>query len=88
MTIKTKALNKVFNEFTQIDKFALVSKKVWDDLPQGEANLSLNGKAVKVRIYDVPCNCSNQMHTHRLIDLRDSWDDLKLTNGQVIEISK
>lgn len=86
--MKLKAHNKEFNEYTQIDKFALVPKKMWEEIETGNQSLSVNGKDTSVRVYDVPCDCTGVMHSHRLIDLRDIWDKLGLEANRDIEISR
>lgn len=78
-----------FNEkrkFSDIDKFILIPKKFWEYFSLGESKYKLNDKNLSLRVYDVPCDCSGEMHTHRLIDLRDIWDELGLKDGQEIEI--
>lgn len=86
--MKLKVHNKEFNEYTQIDKFALVPKKMWEEIETGSQSLSINGKNVTVRVYDVPCDCTGAMHSHRLIDFRSVWDKLDLKANQDIEISR
>ena len=86
--LKLKAHNKNFNEYTEIDKFLLIPKKVVDEFEIGEMELKLNGKKAKVRIYDIPCDCNEAKHTHRLLDLRDVWDKLNLKPNQLVEITK
>ncbi len=86
--MKLKVHNREFNEYTQIDKFALVPKKMWSEIEVGNQSFSINGKNTIVRIYDIPCDCTGAMHSHRLIDLRSVWDKLKLEPNQDIEISR
>lgn len=88
MILKLKTHNRRFNEFTEIDKFVLVPKKAWDDLPQGITEIMINNQKEKIKIFDVPCNCTGQIHSHKIIDLRDIWEKLKLENDQKIEIGK
>jgi len=84
-----KAYDKKFNEYSDIDKFILVPKKVWDDIAVGEQEISINQKKVKLRVYDVPCDCAGvAMHSHRIIDLRNIWDKLGLKDSQELEITK
>ncbi len=86
--MKLKTHTKEFNEYTQIDKFALVPKKMWGDIEVGSRQLSINGRNVTARIYDVPCDCSGVMHSHRLIDLRSIWNKLGLKPNEDIEVSR
>ncbi len=86
--MKLKVHDKPFNEYTQIDKFVLVPKKMRDDITLGDQTLKINDKSVDVRVYDIPCDCTGSMHSHRLIDLRDIWKDLDLEADQEIEISR
>lgn len=85
--MKLKIYAKEFNKYTQIDKFALIPKKMWNDVETGSQQVCINGQEVRVRIYDVPCDCNGKMHSHRLIDLRDVWDKLGLRSNKNIEIS-
>ena len=86
--MKLKVHDKAFNQFTEIDKFILLPKKAWDDLGIGEQEISLNQKRLKVRVYDVPCDCTGEMHSHRLVDLRSVWGKLGVTGGQDVELTK
>lgn len=86
--MKLKTHNKPINEYTEIDKFLLIPKKMWEDFELGETTLRLNGKTEKLRIYDIPCECVAPHHQHRIIDLRDVWNKLRLSANQEIEISK
>ena len=86
--IKLKARNKPISEFTEIDKYFLVPKKLWEDFPVGETKLAVAGNKITLRIYDVPCECVPQKHQHRIIDLRDAWDGLKLKENQEVEVGR
>ncbi len=86
--IKLKAHNKPISEFTEIDKYLLVPKKLWDDFPPGETRLIVSRKRVSLRIYDVPCECVPQKHQHRIIDLRAIWQDFKIEENQELSIDK
>jgi hypothetical protein len=83
-----KAHNKKLGDYNEIDKFLLVPKKLWDEIPEGEAEISLNGKRVKTRVYDIPCNCVAPDHHHRLVDLRSVWDEMKFKEGDNVKIEK
>ena len=86
--LKLKTHDKTLNQFSEIDKFILIPKKLIEEFGPGEMELNLNGSKVKVRIYDTPCDCNEQKHTHRLLDLRDVWSTLNLKPGQLVEITK
>jgi len=86
--LRLKAHSQPLNEYTKIDKFVLVPKKLWDELTVGKIEFKLKGKKVKTRIYDIPCDCNQRMHTHRLIDLRDEWDRLEITSGEELTLEK
>jgi hypothetical protein len=86
--MKLKVHDKEFNQYTQIDRFAVIPKKMWDEFELGAQTLSINDNNVTVRVYDVPCDCSGSMHSHRLIDLRAIWKDLGLQSNQDIDISR
>ena len=86
--LKLKAHSKIFNQFTEIDKFLLIPKKLNDEFEIGEMRVKLNDQKVTVRIYDIPCDCNKTKHTHRLLDLRDTWDRLRLKPNQPVEITK
>ena len=74
--------------FSEIDRFILIPKKYWDDFIPGETKLKIKGEQVSVRIYDIPCDCSIKMHTHRIIDLRDIWEKLQIKNGDEVEVTR
>jgi len=86
--LKLKAQNKKFNQFTQIDKFALIPKKWWEYFEIGENVLKINNTKTMVRVYEVPCTCTGNKHTHRILDLRSIWKKMNLSNHQKIEIEK
>ncbi len=86
--MKLKAHNKILGTHSEIDKFLLVPKKLWDEFGEGEIGVSINGKRVKIRVYDILCDCVGEEHHHRLIDLRQVWDDLKISDGDNVIIEK
>jgi len=86
--IKLKVHDKPFNEYADIDKFLVVPKKLWDDIKAGEITLKLNESRVKVRVYDIPCNCVGKMHQHRLVDLRSVFDKLGLKEADELTVEK
>jgi len=86
--MKLKTHNKPINEYTEIDKFLLIPKKLWEDFNIGEMTLKLDGKSICLRVYEIPCDCVAPHHQHRIIDLRDVWDELKLSANSEIEISR
>lgn len=86
--LRLKAQNKKFNDFTEIDKFALIPKKWWGSFELGINNVTINGTEVSVRIYEVPCTCSKNRHTHLILDLRQNWEKLKLKDHDRIEVNK
>ena len=86
--IQLKAHNKSIGKLNKIDKLILVPKKFWADFPSGVSDYKLNGKNLTLRVYDVPCDCSGPDHTHRIVDLRDVWESLKLTDGTILEIER
>ncbi len=75
-------------KFSEIDRFILIPKKIWEDFSPGISDYKINDRKFTLRVYDVPCDCTGNMHTHRLIDLRDIWDDLGIEDGQILEISR
>lgn len=86
--IKLKVHDKTLSKMSDIDKFFLVPKKQWDYFPLGENQLKLNGKDLKILIRDIPCECSQELHYHRIADLREIWDELELKDGQEIGVDK
>lgn len=86
--LKLKAHNTKISKFSEIDKLILIPKKNWDDFPLGESEYRLSGKKKPLRVYDVPCDCSHQMHNHRILDLRDVWDELRIVDGNEMEIER
>lgn len=86
--IKLKVHNKPLNESTSIDKYILVPKKLWEDFNCPELELRLNGKKTKLRTYEIPCQCVGKQHTHKIIDLREIWDEMKLSGSSIVEIEK
>lgn len=84
LTISSKSLSS----YSEIDKFALIPKKLWDDFGLGEKELSINGRNFKVEIIEMLCDCmgTNKNHEHRIIDLREIWDELDLTGQKEISI--
>jgi len=86
--IRLKAHNKTVGKLNKIDKLILVPKKYWEDFPAGESEYRLNHEKLKLRVYDIPCDCSGPNHTHRIVDLRDIWDELNLIDGSDLEIER
>lgn len=86
--LKLKCHANKIGEFSEIDKIILIPKKISDEFEVGEDEYSLDGQKMRLRIYDIPCNCSQKMHTHRIIDLREVWEKLNLSDGQEVEIGK
>jgi len=84
--IKLKTHSKPLNEFTDIDKFLVVPKKIWNEIEPGTAKLRINGASVSVRIYNIPCECVGKMHSHRLIDLREIWDKIGLKENEEVTV--
>lgn len=85
-SISLKFHNKAINQYTQIDKYFLVPKKVIDFFPEGEIVLLVDGKKIKTRVYNIFCDCRPEKHTHRIIDLRDYAEKLSLENGKESEV--
>jgi hypothetical protein len=86
--IKLKVHDKTLSKMSEIDKFFLVPKKQWDYFPLGENELTMNEKPVKIWIHDIPCECSQDLHYHRIADLREIWKTLDLKNGQEVRVDK
>lgn len=85
--LKLKFHDKIFNQYTQIDKFLFVPKKLLEDFQEGEMEFLINGKKTKTRVYDIFCDCRPEKHTHRIVDLREQASNLGLKNGQEVEIT-
>jgi len=86
--IKLKVHTKPVSPQTDIDKYLLVPKKLWDDFGAGETSLKLNGTKIKTRIYEIPCHCVGEDHFHRIVDLRELWEKLDLKENVEVEIEK
>lgn len=86
--IRLKAHSHAVGKHSTIDKLILIPKKICDDFTVGESEYILNNKKLKLRVYDVPCDCSSPTHTHRIVDLRDVWDQLNLKEGSELEIER
>lgn len=86
--IKLKFHTKPINEFTDIDRYLLVPKKLWDDFPAGETNLKINGKNVKTRVYDIFCECTLPKHNHRIIDLRSTWQQVDAKENEEVKVER
>ena len=86
--MKLKAHDKQITSYSEVDKIVLIPKKIWEDFELGKNNLKINGNPFSLRVYDLPCDCNKQMHTHRVIDLREVWGELNLKDGQVLEIER
>lgn len=85
--LKLKVHTKPISPYTDIDKYILVPKKIWDEFQVGSIEILINGSKVKTRVYDVFCDCVGERHNHRIIDLRDQFDDLDLKENQEVTIS-
>jgi len=66
----------------------LVPKRNWDDFVVGEGEYSVNSEKFSLRVYDVPCDCNQKMHTHRIVDLGPAWEKLGLSEGAEVEIER
>ena len=86
--MQLKAHNKKISDYSEIDKIVLVPKKISDEFTLGPQHLKINGKKMELRVYDLPCDCNKEMHTHRVIDLRDIWEEMSLSEGDVLEIER
>ena len=86
--LKLKVQNKRLNEFTEIDRFALIPKKWRENFEFGENNISINGSRFSIRTYEIPCTCVKEKHTHMILDLRDVWEKLKLKDHDTIDIER
>lgn len=86
--MKITISSKTLSSYSEIDKFALIPKKQWADFELGEHELIINGKNEKVEIIEMLCDCvgPDKIHQHRIIDLRNVWDDLSLESKKEIEI--
>lgn len=84
--MKLKYHTKPISQFTQIDRYLLIPKKMADDFPEGEISLNINGKKISTRVYDIFCDCRPEKHTHKIIDLRDC-KNLDLDEGREVEVS-
>lgn len=86
--VKLRVHDKPFNEYTDIDKYLVAPKKLWEEFEPGEQTIRINGKQIKVRVYDIPCTCVGSMHNHRLIDLRGLWEELGIKAGEEVLLGK
>ena len=86
--IRLKAHSRSVGKLNEIDKLLLIPKKNWDDFPVGEGEYKLNSKKLKLRVYDVPCDCSGEDHVHRIVDLREVWNNLALQEGTSLEVER
>lgn len=84
--MKLKYHTKPISQFTQIDKYLLIPKKIADGFPEGEIILNVNGRKISTRVYDIFCDCRAQRHTHKIIDLRNC-ENLNLIEGQEVEVN-
>ena len=84
--MKLQIHDRPISEFTEIDKFILISKKFWEDFEAGEIRIKINGQKIKTWVYDVRCNCNPTKHTHRILDLRGVWKKLQLKAGEKVEL--
>lgn len=86
--LKLKVQSKKFNDFTEIDKFVLIPKKYWENFKDGINKITIGGVKVSARVYEIPCTCIGNNHTHKIFDLRPFWDRLDLEHEEEIEIDK
>lgn len=86
--IKLKVHDKTLSQMSEIDKFFLVPKKQWEYFPLGENELIINKNKLKIWVHEIPCECSHELHYHRIADLRDVWTNLNLKNDQEVEVDK
>ncbi|PIT97237.1 hypothetical protein COT77_02615 [Candidatus Berkelbacteria bacterium CG10_big_fil_rev_8_21_14_0_10_41_12] len=86
--IKLSTSDKTLGSFSEIDKFAIIPKKLWDDFPAGKKMINIRGKNREVEVYEILCDCmgKEKKHNHRIIDLRELWKELDLKNKTKIEI--
>lgn len=85
--LKLKVHTKPISPYTDIDKYILVPKKIWDEFQVGSIEILINGSKVQTRVYDVFCDCVGEKHSHRIIDLREQFDGLDLKENQEVIIS-
>lgn len=86
--MKLTISSKIMGSFSEIDKFALIPKKLWGDFGLGEKELVINGQTVRVEIIEMLCDCAgpDKNHQHRIIDLRGVWNDLGLDDKKEISL--
>lgn len=86
--MKISISQKNISSYSEIDKFALIPKKLWSDFELGEKELMLDGRKLKVEILEMLCDCmgANKTHQHRIIDLREFWDELSLDGKKEINV--
>ncbi|HLD34886.1 MAG TPA: hypothetical protein VJB62_03405 [Patescibacteria group bacterium] len=87
-TLKFRVHGKPLNEFTDIDKYFIVPKKMWDRFAPGDLELIIKGVKSKSRVYDIPCQCIGSMHNHRLIDLRVLYKRLELKDNEEVVVGR
>ncbi|OQA53221.1 MAG: hypothetical protein BWY43_00148 [candidate division WS2 bacterium ADurb.Bin280] len=85
--IKLKYHSHPINEFTEIDKYLMVPKKLHEDFPEGEIEIRLQNKKFSTRVYDIYCECTGSKHIHKVIDLRKFEGTNDFSEGEEIEIS-
>jgi len=86
--LKLKTHGEPINQYTDIDKYLLVPKKLWGDFELGESELKIDGQKIRTRVYDIFCECTMPKHNHRIVDLRDVWVKLNLKENQEVEIER
>jgi hypothetical protein len=86
--MKLKVHDKKISDYSEIDKIIFIPKKISDEFVLGENSIKIDGIKFTLRVYDLLCDCNKQMHTHRVVDLRDVWEDLNLVDGKEVEIER
>jgi len=86
MKLKLKFHDSPINQYTQIDRYLFVPKRFSDSFGEGEIKFEMLGQTVKTRVYDVFCDCRDDKHTHKIIDLREIKTKNPIENNQEIEI--
>jgi len=85
--LKLKYHNRPINEFTEIDSYLMVPKKLHQNFPEGEIEITLLGRKFKTRVYDIYCECTLPKHIHKIIDLRGFKLRKDLMEGEEVEIA-
>lgn len=85
--LKLKYHDKPVNDFTEINKYLMIPKKLHQNFPEGEIEMSIAGKKILTRVYDIYCECVAPKHIHKIIDLREFDGAKEFKENQEIEIS-